>query len=88
MGRGRNLRVNLRRSAGNVGPRLANRRQIWSRSRQMSSCLPPHQAMVAVQHASRTVYQSCLQTIDRSGRRRLRRKFGAAGRKRHRLHYI
>ena len=67
--------------------RFADTRRNWSRSRRTSSWPLAAPAVAALQQATRTV-PIVFVLADRSGRRRLRRKPGAAGRQRHRLHPV
>ena len=72
---------------GRCRPTFANTRRNWSRSRRTSSW-PLAAATVAAVAAGDPHRADRVRERRRSGRRRLRRQPGAAGRQRHRLHAV
>ena len=84
---GRNVRIDYPLGAGRCRPTFADTRRNWSRSHRTSSWPAAAAAVAALLQATRTVPIVFVHR-PRSGRRRLRREPGAAGRQRHRLHAV
>ena len=81
---GRNVRIDYRWGAGDADRHSQDTRRNWPRSRRTSSWpLAAHLGGVAAGDPHRS---DRVRDCHRSGRRRLRRQPGAAGRQRHRLY--